>query len=62
MTEFRLEEYLAQGVAHTVKEILRASLSNPKESAFMLRYAAHAKKPQSAGPRLQRTVCMSRRF
>ena len=44
MAEFLLEEYLAQGVENTMKEILRASLSNPRETAFMLRYAAHAKK------------------
>jgi len=44
MAEFRLEEYLAQGVENTMKEILRASFSNPKETAFMLRYAAHVKK------------------
>lgn len=43
MNGMQLETYLANGVENTVKEILRASLKNPKESAFMLKYAAHSK-------------------
>ena len=43
MNGMQLETYLANGVENTVKEILRASLKNPKESAVMLKYAAHSK-------------------
>lgn len=39
----QLEQYLANGVESTVKEILRAVVKHPKESAFMLKYAAHSK-------------------
>lgn len=42
--QFDLEAYLAQGVASTVKEILRASISNPKESLFMAHFALDSTK------------------
>jgi len=41
--EFNLEEYLTDGVENIVKVALKATLSNPKESLFMARYAAHSK-------------------
>ena len=37
--EFDLQEYLTKGVEHTVSEIVKATLRNPKESAFMLSFA-----------------------
>lgn len=36
---FNLEEYLTRGVEDIVKGILKASLHNPKGSAFLVRYA-----------------------
>ena len=39
-----LQEYLARGVEQIVSESLHAVLKNPKESAFMLKFAAAAKK------------------
>ena len=39
-----LQEYLARGVENIVSESLRAVLKDPKESAFMLKFAAAAKK------------------
>lgn len=44
MKTFYLEEYLSNGVEKIVKGILKASLNNPKESMFMLQYAAASKK------------------
>jgi len=41
--DFDLQEYLTEGVEKTVSDALKASLSNPKESAFMLKFAAAAK-------------------
>ena len=40
MQTFELEEYLSGGVENIIKGILKASLDNPKESAFMVQYAA----------------------
>ena len=42
-TEFNLERYLSGGVENIVKGILKASLTNPKESIFMTRYAVASK-------------------
>lgn len=40
---FDLQEYLTRGVERVVADALRASLKNPKESAFMLKFAAASK-------------------
>ena len=37
---FDLQEYLSKGVENIVSDALRATVSNPKESAFLLRFAA----------------------
>ena len=37
---FDLQEYLSNGIERVVKEALRATLKDPKESAFMLRFAS----------------------
>ena len=41
--EFDIQEYLTRGVERVVSEALRATLKDPKESAFMLRFAAATK-------------------
>jgi MoaA/NifB/PqqE/SkfB family radical SAM enzyme len=41
---FDLEKYLTNGVEKLVKNALKASLRNPKESAFLLNYAGTSKK------------------
>jgi MoaA/NifB/PqqE/SkfB family radical SAM enzyme len=41
---FHLESYLAKGVEGVVSGILKATLHNPKESAFMTRYAVQSRK------------------
>lgn len=38
--KFDLQEYLTEGVEGIVSEAIKATLKNPKESAFMLRFAA----------------------
>ena len=43
MESFDLTEYLTNGVENLVKNILRATLKDPKESAFMLKYSKAAK-------------------
>ena len=42
-TQFNLNEYMTAGVKRIVKEAIRATLKNPKESAFMARYAKASK-------------------
>lgn len=42
--EFQLEEYLTTGVENIVKGALKASLSNPRESLFMGKYALQSRK------------------
>ena len=37
---FDLQSYLSNGIESIVSEILKATLKNPKESAFMLKFAA----------------------
>jgi MoaA/NifB/PqqE/SkfB family radical SAM enzyme len=41
---FNLDQYLADGVESIVSDALKAALTNPKESAFLLQYAASAKR------------------
>lgn len=41
--EFHLESYLTNGVENIVKGIIKASLTNPKESIFMAKYAVASK-------------------
>ena len=38
--EFDIQEYLTKGVERIVSEALRATLKNPRESAFLLKFAA----------------------
>ncbi|MBQ2962009.1 radical SAM protein [Methanobrevibacter sp.] len=39
-----LQEYLSSGVESILKDAIRASLKNPKESLFLARFAKHARK------------------
>ncbi len=43
-TSFNLDQYLTDGVESIVRDALAASLKNPKETAFLLSYALHAKR------------------
>lgn len=42
--EFNLEEYLTNGVEWLVKDAIRTTLKNPRESAFLAKYAIASKK------------------
>ena len=42
--DFDIQEYLADGVEYIVKNAMRASLRNPKESLFLLKFSKHARK------------------
>lgn len=42
--DFDLQEYLANGAEIIVKDAIRASLRNPKESLYLLKFSKHVKK------------------
>ncbi len=42
-SEFNLEDYLGNGIENIVKKVIKSSLKNPKESAFVLKYALSSK-------------------
>ena len=52
-TGFDLQEYLSNGIERVVKEALRATLKDPKESAFMLRFAAAARAASNKRKKLE---------
>ena len=37
--EFDIQEYMTKGVEQVVSDALKATLKNPRESAFMLKFA-----------------------
>ncbi len=41
--EFDIQEYMTKGVEKVVADSIKATLKNPKESAFMLEFAAHSR-------------------
>ena len=41
---FDLQEYLSNGAEAIVKDAIRASIKNPKESLFLAKFAKHTKK------------------
>lgn len=43
---FNLEQYLANGVEHFVQSAVKATLKNPRESAFLLQYGAAVKRAE----------------
>ncbi|MBQ4443680.1 MAG: hypothetical protein II896_03330 [Clostridia bacterium] len=38
--DFGIQKYMTEGVERIVSEALKATLKNPRESAFMLKFAA----------------------
>ena len=50
--DFDLQEYLTKGVESVVADAVKATLRNPRESAFMLKFAAASKAASSRRRRL----------
>ncbi len=42
--DFDIQEYMTEGVEHVVADALRATVKNPRESVYMLKFAAASKK------------------
>ena len=53
-TDFELQSYLTRGVEQVVADSLRASLRDPRESAFMLRFAAASRRASKRRQALER--------
>ena len=51
--EFDIQEYMTKGVERVVSDAIRATLKNPKESAYMLKFAAARKKPSKKRAQLE---------
>ena len=51
---FDLQEYLSAGVEKIVKEAVRATLRNPRESAFMARFAITSAKAEKRRKHLEK--------
>ena len=43
-SDFNIQEYLSEGVEIIVKDAMRATLKNPKESIYLLKFSKHARK------------------
>lgn len=52
--EFDLQEYMTKGVENIVKGALKATLSDPKESLFMVQYAAASKEASKKRAQLKK--------
>ena len=44
VNEFNIQEYLADGVEYIIKDAIRSTLKNPKETRFLFKFSKHAKK------------------
>lgn len=44
--DFDLTQYLSKGIENLIKNAVKATLKNPKQSVFLLKYAASAKKAE----------------
>ncbi len=54
MTEtFELQNHIEQGVEKIVTDTIRATLKNPKESAFMMRFAAASRRASKVRQKLE---------
>ena len=42
--DFNIQEYLANGAENIIKDAIHASIRNPKESLYLLKFSRYAKK------------------
>ena len=52
--EFDIQEYMTKGVERVVSDSIKAALKNPKESAFMLKFAASSKTASNKRAKLEK--------
>jgi MoaA/NifB/PqqE/SkfB family radical SAM enzyme len=53
-SEFSLSEYMNTGIENVVKGVVKASFRNPKETAFIIKYALSSKEAKKRRDKLQR--------
>ena len=56
--EFDLQAYLAKGVEQVVTDAIKATLRDPKESAFLLRFAAASRAASTRTTTSSRRACL----
>ena len=59
---FILTEYLSRGIENIVKNAVKASLDNPKESIFIAKYALSSKKSKKLRTEYEEKGFMFLRF
>lgn len=47
--EFNLSEYMSEGIENILKNVLKASMKNPKEAAFVIKYMLAVKDAKTKG-------------
>lgn len=50
---FNLSEYLSEGIENIVKNVLKASIKNPKESAFLIKFMLAVKEAKRKREKLE---------
>ena len=59
-SNFDLQEYLTKGVERVIADAVRATLKNPRESAFMLKFAAAGKAASNRRRKLEDAALTAR--
>ena len=59
---FDIQKYMTQGVERIVADSLRATLKDPRESAFMVKFATSSKKASKIRAEEEKTEYISRLF
>ena len=59
---FDIQAYMTRGVETIVAESLKATLKDPRESAFMVKFAAASKKASKRRAEAEKQENISRRF
>ena len=60
--KFDIQKYMTQGVERIVADSLRAILKDPRESAFMVKFAASSNKASKIRAEEQKKECISHFF
>ena len=54
--DFSLSEYMSTGIEDIVKGVVKASFKNPKETAFVLKYALASKEAKNKRDKDRKSV------
>lgn len=60
--EFDIQDYMTRGVERVVADAVRATLKNPKESAYMARFAMSSKNASAKRKKMEKMETMFLHF